>query len=204
MFWIISRSLLSPHFGLSITLVEVFSWPRQSIKLCSRTFVASAHLCSFCLLIVTTGEWFASHGIASILLFSKSSSNGWLRYLHPCPMEMVCDVTDWCSEVFLHVAQCFCHQLLLFSLFDLLYVCCSVRQRCLSFSEHWCWTSYLQCLCNGSDRFPLFYKLQNSLLFTQRQLFHLHVFLSFLTQMQFSQAKPKAKSKSRHSERFIV
>ena len=51
--------------------------------------------------------------------------------------------------------------------------------------------------------FP-FSKLQNGLLFSQRQLSGLHVGLSFLTQMQSSQAKPKAKTKSRHSELFIV
>ena len=43
-----------------------------------------------------------------------------------------------------------------------------------------------------------------SLLFSQRQLSGLHVALSFLTQMQSSQAKPKAKTKIKHSELFIV
>ena len=55
-----------------------------------------------------------------------------------------------------------------------------------------------------NDRFLSFSELQNGLLFSQRQLSGLHVGLSFLTQTQSSQTKPKAKTKSRHSELFIV
>ena len=94
------------------------------------------------------------------------------------------------------------HQLRLLSFVDLFRVCCSLLQRFLSFSGHSKLLCKLspQCLCNGSDIFSLFSKLQNGLLFSQRQLSGLHVDLSFLAQMQSSQAK----TNSRHSELFIV
>ena len=96
----------SPHFGLSITFVEVnlslFS-PENFIPYI--TFVA--HLCTFisvnCNLTFwfLLFEWFASCGIASILLPSNSS-NGWLRNLHPCPVEIVSDIMGWFWVFFIH------------------------------------------------------------------------------------------------------
>ena len=80
------------------------------------------------------------------------------------------------------LSQCFCHKLLLFSLVDLFKVCCSVCQRFFFFDIPSYCTSYPQCLCNGSDRYPL----SSELLFSQRLLAGLHVGLSFLTQMQSS------------------
>ena len=92
-----------------------------------QNFCGSSHL-----LILTTEEWLASCGTASTWFLSESSSNGWLRYLHPCPVELVFDVTEWCFGV----SQCFCHQLLLFSSVDLSDVSCSVCPQFLSFSVH--------------------------------------------------------------------
>ena len=64
-----------------------------------------------------------------------------------------------------------------------------------------CCTSYPQCLCNG---FPLCSKLSNSLLFSKDSSLVFILVYPFLTQMQSSQAKPKAKTKSKLSELFIV
>ena len=138
----------------------------------------------------------------SLYIAALSSLKSWLRCLHPCPLEIVCDVPDWCFQVFLNRSRKVS-----------VFYCCFLWSTCLMFvAQHAngfflfqdiqnCCTSYPQCLCN---RFPFFSKLQNGLLFSQRQLSDLYVGLSFLTQMQFSQAKPKAQTKSRHSELFIV
>ena len=132
----------------------------------------------------------------------KSSLNCWLRNLHHCSVEIVCDVTYWCFAVFLHSSQnvsvinCCC----------LAWSTCSVSisQFSSGFSGHskllyklspllvqWLWSILL------------FFQFQNGLVFSQRQLSSLHVSLSFLTQMQSSQVKSKVKTKTRHSELFI-
>lgn len=58
----------------------------------------------------------ASCGMASILLLSKSSSNGGLWNLYPCAVEVVVDVTDYFGNFFSQLSQCLCHQLLVFPL----------------------------------------------------------------------------------------
>ena len=91
MLWIMSRSLLSPHIGLSITLVE------------DKTFVA--HHCTSLNFVISPSayyDWLVVCIFWYILLLSKSFFNDWLRYFHPCPMEIVCEVTDWCFGDFLH------------------------------------------------------------------------------------------------------
>ncbi len=64
--------------------------------------------------ILLANEWFASPGVASVLLFMKSSANSRLWYLHSCPLEVVADVTNSCFRVFLYschnvsVVNCWC------------------------------------------------------------------------------------------------
>ncbi len=64
--------------------------------------------------ILLANEWFASSGVASVLLFMKSSANSRLWYIHSCPLEVVADVTNSCFRVFLYschnvsVINCWC------------------------------------------------------------------------------------------------
>ena len=132
----------------------ILSWSHQSIKLCSRTFVA--HRCTSLLNLITpsySDEWFASCGIASILLL-YNSSNRWLWYLHPCPVEIVMSLTD--------ILGVFFTALIMF-LSSTAGIFLGWPFRCLLLSfflfqdiPSFC-TSCPQCLCNGSQ-FPLFSK----------------------------------------------
>ena len=132
-----------------------------------------AHLCTSLLILISPSDfyywWVDCILWQSILLLSESSLNGWLRYLHPYPVEIVCDVTDWCRGV-LQLSQCFCHQLL-FSLVNL-----SVAQYSLFLYI----SAYTRLLYKLSPMLvqwpslPLFSKLENGLLFSQRQLSGLH------------------------------
>lgn len=71
MFWIMSGSFLSPHLGLSITLVVV--------NLGSRMFVApnciSLQNPTF-LPLLEADEWFVLFGFATVFLLLNVSSNG--------------------------------------------------------------------------------------------------------------------------------
>ncbi len=89
MFGIMSRSLFLQ------TLAFPSLW---SIKSVHKTWGSSP--------ILLANEWFASSGVASVLLFMKSSANSRLWYLHSCPLEVVADVTNSCFMVFLYS----CHQ----------------------------------------------------------------------------------------------
>ena len=94
-------------------------------------------------------------------------------------MEIVSDVIKLCFGVFLYsshnvsVINCF-----LFSLVDLIDVCCSVRQPFLSVFEHSKLLYKLSPMLVMALINFLFSKLQNGLLFSQRQLSDLHVGLS--------------------------
>ena len=138
--------------------------------------------------------WFAFCGIASILLLSKSSSNGWLRYLHPCPMEIVCDVTDWCFGGFFFTA------LTMF-----------LSSTAVVFLGQTVWCLFLSTLL-VSFIFRTFQVVQaipnacamalnnfSSFLNFKMACFAcsgLHIGSSFRTQMQSAQAKLKAKSRT--------
>ena len=100
------------------------------------------------------------------------SLNDWLRNLHPCPVEIVCDVSDWRFEIFLHSWPVRC--LLLstpgVSFFFRTFQVISDLPTLRSFKMAW------------------FSPKDSSLLF-------MLVYL-FLTQMQSSQAKPKVKTRT--------
>ncbi len=100
--WDHEQILFSPNFSLSITLVH-----KSVHKTLSLNFWSSSP-------ILLANEWFASSGVASVLLFMKSSANSRLWYLHSCPLEVVADVTNSCFRVFLYschnvsVVNCWC------------------------------------------------------------------------------------------------
>ncbi len=102
MFGIMSRSFFLP------TLAFPSLWSIKSVhKTLSQNFWGSSP-------ILLANEWFASSGVASVLLFMKSSANSRLWYLHSCPLEVVADVTNSCFRVFLYschnvsVVNCWC------------------------------------------------------------------------------------------------
>ncbi len=95
MFWIMSRS-----FFLQ-TLAFPSLWSIKSVhKTLSQNFWGLSP-------ILLANEWFASSGVASVLLFMKSSANSRLWYLHSCPLEVVADVFLYsCHNV--SVVNCWC------------------------------------------------------------------------------------------------
>ncbi len=102
MFGIMSRSFFLP------TLAFPSLWSIKSVhKTLSQNFWGSSP-------ILLANEWFASPGVASVLLFMKSSANSRLWYLHSCPLKVVADVTNSCFRVFLYschnvsVVNCWC------------------------------------------------------------------------------------------------
>ncbi len=90
------------------TLAFPSLWSIKSVhKTLSQNFCGSSP-------ILLANEWFASSGVASVLLFIKSSANSRLWYLHSCPLEVVADVTNSWFRVFLYschnfsVVNCWC------------------------------------------------------------------------------------------------
>ncbi len=75
--------------------------------------------------ILLANEWFASSGVASVLLFMKFSENSRLWYLHSCPLEVVADVTNSCFRVFLYS----CHNV---SVVNCWYFPWSTHSRCVT------------------------------------------------------------------------
>lgn len=162
-------------------------------QLCSRTFVIRLYT-SLQISILLADEWFASRGMASLFLVSKFFRR-WIIITVPLP----CGEWWWCHWLLFwcfssQLSQCFCLQLLLFSLADLFDVCCSVHQYYLYFSRH---SKLLYWLCPMFVQCSVFSQLQNDLLFSHRQLSD----LSFLDKKcsweawrsQRNQCKRKAK-----------
>ncbi len=105
--WACMFGIMSRSFFLQ-TLAFPSLWSIKSVhKTLSQNFWGSSP-------ILLANEWFASSGVASVLLFMKSSANSRLWYLHSCPLEVVADVTNSCFRVFLYschnvsVVNCWC------------------------------------------------------------------------------------------------
>ena len=70
-----------------------------------------AHLCTSLQFVTSPSDsyywWMVCilrYNLCSILLLSEFSLNDWLKNIHPSPVEIVCDVTDWCFGLFLHIS----------------------------------------------------------------------------------------------------
>ncbi len=126
--WACMFGIMSGSFFLQ-TLAFPSLWSIKSVhKTLSQNFWGSSP-------ILLANEWFASSGVASVLLFMKSSANSRLWYLHSCPLEVVADVSNICFRgLSLQLSQCFCRQLLMFSLIYPFKVCYLVHQWFLSSS----------------------------------------------------------------------
>ncbi len=105
--WACMFGIMSRSFFLQ-TLAFPSLWSIKSVhKTLSQNFWGSSP-------ILLANEWFASSGVASVLLFMKSSANSRLWYLHSCPLEVVADFTNSCFRVFLYschnvsVVNCWC------------------------------------------------------------------------------------------------
>ncbi len=105
--WACMFGIMSRSFFLQ-TLAFPSLWSIKSVhKTLSQNFRGSSP-------ILLANEWFASSGVASVLLFMKSSANSRLWYLHYCSLEVVADVTSSCFRVFLYschnvsVVNCWC------------------------------------------------------------------------------------------------
>ncbi len=169
--------IMSGSFFLQ-TLAFPSLWSIKSVhKTLSQNFWGSSP-------ILLANEWFASSGVASVLLFMESSANSRLWYLHFCPLEVVADVTNSCFRVFLYS----CHNVSV--------VNCFLPQEI----PNGC-TCYCQYLCNGLIDFS------SSLSFTIARFSPIDTSLVFMLVTRLTNYKCSlhgSETERRHSVLFIV
>lgn len=148
-----SRSFLSPYFGLTVTLVEVSPG--------ARTFVA--HRCISLWIPISLSIYYC-RWVVFILWYSQTFTPALWRLL-VMSLTVVFGFLFTVRPLFLSSTAAVRHLVVIFLVHD-------IPNYCIG---------YAQCLCNGSDRFSLFSICQKVLHFSSlRQLSGLHVDLSFI------------------------
>ncbi len=126
--------------------------------------------------ILLTNEWFASSGVASVLLFMKSSANSRLWYLHSCLWRLLLMSLTVVLGSFFTAVTMFLSSTADVSLIYPFEVCYLVHHWFLSSSGDSKWLYLLlPVLCNGLIDFFIFSQLHNCLFFTHRHLSGFHV-----------------------------